>query len=142
MISVVADKPEIIDYLLEKDADIELSDINGETALTIAKKFNNRLGQHKLAQYKWKKRTDAEARSKGDSNKSNSAFIENTSFNEGRLPHQVFDSSHKTWLKGDFMQVYMMQLVPLSEFSGNGISAPKSVGLEGNNTNKIDIALS
>jgi hypothetical protein len=52
-------------------------------------------------------------------------------FSDDRLPHQVFDSSKKTWMKGQFMQMYMAQLVPLGEYSGGRFSAPKSIGLEG-----------
>ena len=52
-------------------------------------------------------------------------------FSETRLPHQIFDSSKKTWFKGNFMQVYMMQLCPQSEYSGGSLSAPKSIGKEG-----------
>ncbi|CAF0933556.1 unnamed protein product [Brachionus calyciflorus] len=123
MVSVVANKTDIIEYLLENNANIDLVDINGDTALSIAKKFNNKLGQHKLTQFKWKKRTEAELKSK---NKDNDDEI----FPEKRLPHQIFDSSKKTWIKGKFMQMYMMQLVPQREFSGSGLSAPKSVGKE------------
>lgn len=127
MVSVVANRTDIIDFLLANDADIDISDINGDSALTIAKKFNNKLGQHRLTQFKWKKRTDAEMRLKKESIQGEQEEI----FPEKRLPHQIFDSSKKTWLKGNFMQVYMMQLVPQSEFSGGGISAPKSVGKQG-----------
>lgn len=122
MVAVVANKTEVIDYLLEKNVNIDSSDINGDTALTIAKKFNNKLGQNRLTQYKWKKRTDAEMKNKKPSDEDDEIFTER------RLPHQVFDSSKKTWLKGDFMQIYMMQTAPYSEYSGSGLSAPKSVG--------------
>lgn len=127
MVSVVANRTEIIDYLLGNNADIDITDINGDTALSIAKKFNNKLGQHRLTQFKWKKRTEAELRMKKDSAKNQEEEI----FSEKRLPHQIFDSSKKTWLKGNFMQVYMVQLVPQGEFSGSGISAPRSVGKQG-----------
>lgn len=124
MVAVVANRTEIIDHLLEKDANIDTLDINGDTALTIAKRFNNKLGQYRLTQYKWKKRTEAELKHRKQSEQNNNDDI----FGDKRLPHQVFDSSKKTWLKGDFMQIYMMQLAPYSEFSGNSLSAPKSVG--------------
>lgn len=52
-------------------------------------------------------------------------------FEDSLLPHQVFDSSKKTWFKGDFMQVYMAQLVPTGEYSGSRLDAPKSIGFEG-----------
>jgi hypothetical protein len=52
-------------------------------------------------------------------------------FPDKRLPHQVFDSSKKTWFKGNFMQIYMMHLVPMPEFSGGSLSAPRSIGKEG-----------
>ena len=128
MISVVANKSEIIDHLLSKNADTEVCDLNGDCALSIAKKFGNRLGQHKLAQYKWKKRTEAEAQAKEASRERADDLCV---LNDHRLPHQVFDSSQKTWFKGNFMQMYMMQLEPLGEFSGSRFSAPKSIGLEG-----------
>lgn len=127
MVSVVANKTDIIGYLLDNNADIDIVDINEDSALSIAKKFNNKLGQHKLSQYKWKKRTEAELKSK-----SKVRIEEDEIFPEKRLPHQIFDSSKKTWLKGKFMQMYMMQLVPPREFSGSGLSAPRSVGREGN----------
>lgn len=126
MLSVVANKTEIIDFLLDQNADVDITDINGDSALTIAKKFNNKLGQHRLTQFKWKKRTDAEIKSR------KSAMSEDEDiFPEQRFPHQIFDSSKKTWFKGNFMQVYMMQLVPQNEFSGSSLSAPKSVGKQG-----------
>ena len=126
MLSEVANKTDIIDFLLDQNADVDITDINGDSALTIAKKFNNKLGQHRLTQFKWKKRTDAEIKSR------KSAMSEDEEiFPEKRFPHQIFDSSKKTWFKGNFMQVYMMQLVPQNEFSGSGLSAPRSVGKQG-----------
>jgi hypothetical protein len=127
MVSVVANKTDIIDYLLSNDADIDLTDVNGDSPLTISKKFNNKLGTHKLAQFKWKKRTEAEMKTK----KSSANKEEPPIFTETRLPHQIFDSSKKTWIKGDFGAMYMMQLVPESEYSGGKLSAPKSIGKEG-----------
>lgn len=47
MISVVADQMKIVDFLLDNNADVDLCDINGDNAMTIAKKFNNKLGQHR-----------------------------------------------------------------------------------------------
>lgn len=126
MVSVVANKTEVIEFLLDNNANVDLADINGDTALTIAKKFNNKLGIHKLTQYKWKKRTEAEMKLKAKKPEDDDEI-----FPDKRLPHQVFDSSKKTWLKGNFMQIYMVQLVPQREFSGSGLSAPKSVGKEG-----------
>lgn len=126
MISVVANKTEIIEFLLDNNANVDQADINGDTALSIAKKFNNKLGIHKLTQYKWKKRTEAEMKLKAKEPEDDDEI-----FPDKRLPHQVFDSSKKTWLKGNFMQIYMVQLVPQREFSGSGLSAPRSVGKEG-----------
>ena len=95
--------------------------------MTISKKFNNKLGTHKLAQFKWKKRTEDEIKAK----KSSTKIEEVNVFPETRLPHQIFDSSKKTWIKGKFGAVYMMHLVPDNEFSGTKLSAPRSVGKEG-----------
>ena len=105
MQSVVANRTSIIDYLLDQSVDIDAADINGDTALTIARKFNNKAGQHRLTQFKWKQRTDAEARANRKNKKEPDEI-----FSETRLPHQIFDSSKKTWFKGNFMQVYMVRL--------------------------------
>lgn len=127
MIALAADKIQIVDILLDACVDIDIEDENDENAVIIAKKFNNKLGQHRLAQFKWKKRTEEEIQTK-----KNSKIAENKPvFMETRLPHQIFDSSQKTWFKGDFMQVYMANLVPPDEFSGTKLSAPKSVGIAG-----------
>lgn len=128
MVSVVANQSNIIDYLLEKDVNIDLKDINGDTALTIAKKFNNKLGQYRLTQHKWKKRTEAERKKSKEKGGGTDDESDETAAGHDVKAHQVFDSSKKTWLKGDFMQIYMMQLTPPGEFSGTGLSAPKSVG--------------
>ncbi len=87
-------------------------------------KFNLR-----LAQFKWKKRLEEEIKSKKEVKvqKEVPVFL-----SDDRLPHQVFDSSKKTWLKGEFMQMYMAQLVNQGEFSGSSFAAPRSVGMEGN----------
>ena len=129
MVSIVANRPTVIDYLLEHHSNIDLCDINGDSALTIAKKFNNKLGQYKLTQYNWKKRTQAEINSKKQANEADEDANDPV-FNETRLAHQIYDSSKKTWLKGSLMQVYMMHLVPDNEFSGSRLDAPKSVGKE------------
>jgi ankyrin repeat protein len=126
MVSVVANKTDVIDHLLLNNADTEICDLNGDSALTIAKKFNNKLGQHRLTQFKWKKRADMELKEKKSLNNDDDGL-----FPDKRLPHQVFDSSKKTWLKGNFMQIYMMHLVPMPEFSGGSLSAPRSIGKEG-----------
>ena len=128
LIAIVAEKMKILDFLLENNVDVDLCDANGDNAVSLAKKFNNKLSQHRLAQYKWKKRLEEETKSKHEVK---SAANEVNIFTEKRLPHQVFDSSKKTWLKGEFMQVYMAQLVPQGEYSGSSLSAPKSVGYEG-----------
>lgn len=122
MVAVVANQTDIIDYLLEKDVNIDLKDINGDTALTIAKKFNNKLGQYRLTQHKWKKRTEAERKKSKEKSAEDELDGEDQRY-PAALPHQVFDSSKKTWLKGDFMQIYMMQLTGMSdEFSGGALS--------------------
>lgn len=46
-IAVVADQMKIIDFLLENDADVEVSDLNGDNAISTAKKFSNKLAQHR-----------------------------------------------------------------------------------------------
>lgn len=126
MQSVVANRIHIIDFLLDQNVDIDAMDINGDSALTIARKFNNKAGQYRLTQFKWKKRTEAEMKAKRKNPQEPDEI-----FSETRLPHQIFDSSKKTWFKGNFMQVYMMQVCPQSEFSGGSLSAPKSIGKEG-----------
>ena len=127
MIALAADKIPIVDMLLDANVDIDVEDLNGENAVHLAKKFNNKLGQHRLAQFKWKKRTEDEIKQK----KVSKGHQEMPVFSETRLPHQVFDSSKKTWFKGNFMQVYMAHLVPPDEYSGTKLSAPKSIGIAG-----------
>lgn len=132
MVSVVAYNSDVIDYLLERDVNIDMKDINGDTALTIAKKFNNKVGQYRLTQHKWKKRTEAERKKSREAAAAEDAEdLSGGSGGGGYLPHQVFDSAKKTWLKGDFMQIYMMHLTGKpEEFSGSALSAPKSVGMQ------------
>lgn len=127
MIAIASDKIQIVDILLDANVDIDLEDTNSDTVVTIAKKFNNKLGQHRLAQFKWKKRTEEELKNKKEAKQTEDKPV----FTETRLPHQVFDSSKRTWFKGDFMQVYMAHLVPPDEYSGTNFSAPKSVGIAG-----------
>lgn len=124
MVAVVADKIDIIDLLLKHNVDIEVCDINGECAIDIAKKFNNKLGQHRLVQFKWRKRTEEEMKKKLEALKKNNGIIP---INDDRLPHQIYDSQQKTWFKGDYIQIYMAQLVTPSEYSGTGFSAPKTL---------------
>lgn len=127
MIALASDKIQIVDILLDACVDIEIEDMNGETAVQVAKKFNNKLGQHRLAQFKWRKRTEEEIKTKKEAKHTE----QQTVFNEKRLPHQIFDSSQKTWFKGNFMQIYMAHLVPPDEYSGTKLSAPKSIGIAG-----------
>lgn len=136
MVGVVANQPDVIDYLLERDVNIDAKDVNGETALVIAKKFNNKLGQYRLTQHKWKKRTEAERKKSREAKEQHGGAHDldddaGAFTDRSYLPHQVFDSSKKTWLKGDFMQIYMMHLTGKpDEFSGSSLSAPKSVGMQ------------
>lgn len=132
MVSVVAYNSDVIDYLLERDVNIDMKDINGDTALAIAKKFNNKVGQYRLTQHKWKKRTEAERKKSREAAAAEDAEnLSGSGGGGGYLPHQVFDSGKKTWLKGDFMQIYMMHLTGKpEEFSGSSLSAPKSVGMQ------------
>jgi ankyrin repeat protein len=127
MLSVASNKLDVIDFLLKKNANADIEDINGDSAFSIAKFFKNKSSLNKLTQYKWRKRIKLNLKEKNDEKESREIFA------DLRSPHQMFDSSKKTWLKGDFMQVYMMNLTPAREFSGSRLSAPKSVGLEGNN---------
>jgi ankyrin repeat protein len=124
MVAVVADKIDVIDLLLKHNVDIEVCDINGESAIDIAKKFNNKLGQHRLVQFKWRKRTEEEMRKKLEALKKNNGLIP---IIDDRLPHQIYDSQQKTWFKGDYIQMYMAQIVEPNEFSGTGFSAPKTL---------------
>jgi hypothetical protein len=127
MISIASDKMQVVDLLLEAKVDIDVEDLNGDNVVDLAKKYNNKLGQHRLAQFKWKKRTEEELKNKKNAKKNEEIPV----FNETRLPHQVFDSSKKTWFKGNFMQVYMAHLVPPDEYSGTKLGAPKSIGIAG-----------
>lgn len=47
IISIVADQMKIMDFLLDSHADVETADTVGENAVTIAKRFNNKLAQHR-----------------------------------------------------------------------------------------------
>lgn len=46
-VSVVADQMKMIDFFLENNADVDLSDISGDNPVMTAKKFNNKLAQHR-----------------------------------------------------------------------------------------------
>lgn len=127
MVAVVADRTDIVQLLLEHNADVDICDVKNENAIDIAKKFNNKFGQNTLIEFKWRKRTEAAMKKKRE--EMNSSELSNK---EDRFAHQIFDSNHKTWFKGDYAQVYMQQLIPCGEFSGTGFSAPKSVKNKGN----------
>jgi ankyrin repeat protein len=47
IISIVADQMKIMDFLLDNHADCELCDESGGNAMIIAKRFNNKLAQHR-----------------------------------------------------------------------------------------------
>lgn len=131
MVAVANNKLEIIDALLNKDANIEIEDMNGDDAFGIAKLFNNKQSLNRLTQHKWKKRIQSGSKSSKKATDLGSSLDDENIFTDGRCAYQMFDSSKKTWLKGDFMQMYMMNLVPGREFSGSHLSAPHSVGREG-----------
>jgi hypothetical protein len=117
MVSVVNDQINIVNYLLEKNADIDLCDENGDSALDIARKFKNKIGQNSLLVFKWNKRAKNVLGKTGGK----------LPVIDDRFACQMHDSSKKTWLKGDFAQLYMMQLRGPNEFSGSGFAAPKSI---------------
>lgn len=129
MVSVVNDKIDIVNLLLEKNADIDLCDEHGENALDIARKFKNKIGQNSLLVYKWNKRAEKTLKSKKKTDGGHLPSIED------RFDHQLYDSSKRTWLKGDFQQVYMMQLKAYEDFSGTGFDAPRSLKIKSKQKN-------
>jgi hypothetical protein len=142
MISMFCDKEGSIEEILKHNPETDIEDESGDGAMQIAKRFKNKLGQQRLTQHKWQQRIDKKTitnskdlekntENHSNNNPNNNTSVSSPNFNDSRLPHQVFDSSKKTWLKGNFMQVYMLQLVPLGEYSGSRINAPKSVGVQG-----------
>ena len=122
MVAVVADRTDIVQLLLDHNANVDICDVNNENAIDIAKKFNNKYGQNTLIEFKWRKRTEESMRKKRE--EMDTSELSNK---DDRFAHQIFDSNQKTWLKGNYAQVYMQQLIPSGEFSGTGFSAPKSV---------------
>lgn len=123
MVSVVNDKIEIVDFLLQNNADIDLCDIEGETVIDIARKFNNKIGQNSLLVFKWKKRASSELSRRKRLLDENGGVLPIV---DDRFAFQMHDSSKKTWLKGDFVQFYMSQVKKAQEFSGSGFSAPRA----------------
>jgi hypothetical protein len=137
MVSVVNDKIDIVNLLLEKNADIDLCDEHGDTALDIARKFKNKIGQNSLLVYKWNKRATKSLNLKKKILTENGGQLPSI---DDRFDHQLYDSSKKTWLNGNFAQVYMMQLKAYEDFSGTGLGAPKSLKIK--SINNFDFSLS
>jgi hypothetical protein len=140
MVSVVNDKIDIVNLLLEKNADIDLCDEHGDTALDIARKFKNKIGQNSLLVYKWNKRATKSLNLKKKILTENGGQLPSI---DDRFDHQLYDSSKKTWLNGNFAQVYMMQLKAYEDFSGTGFGAPKSLKIKSiNNISLLSLSLS
>ncbi len=104
-----------IDILLEKGAATERIDSAGKTASAVANEFGNRASEKKLFLFQWQKRAQSTNTKKRDT---------------ALMMHQQFDSGYPIWRRGKYQQVYLCKTLPVGEFIGSAINAPKTKSLK------------
>ena len=104
-----------IDLLLEHGANAGLLDFIGKTPAMIANEYGHRISEKQLFLFQWQKRANRLTLKKDTSS---------------LMMHQQFDSGYCTWLKGKTQQVYLCNTLPVSEFIGTGIDAPRQKSLK------------
>ncbi len=108
--AAASDRSKCIDLLLERGASTEITDNAGKTASAIANEYGNRGSEKKLFLFQWQKRAES----------ANQKMTETK-----MMMHQQFDSGYPIWRKGKYQQVYMCKTLPVGEFVGTAINAPK-----------------
>ena len=99
-----------IDMMLEKGASMDISDVQGKTALAVASQWGFKDSERHLFLFQWQTRA---------------ASLKPRRRSKTLMMHQQFDSALPTWMKGRHAQVYFCQTLPPGEFAGTGISAPR-----------------
>ena len=99
-----------IDLMLEKGASMDISDVQGKSALNIASQWGFKDSERHLFLFQWQTRA---------------ASVKPRRKNKTLMMHQQFDSGFPIWMKGRHAQVYFCQTLPPGEFAGTGISAPR-----------------
>eukprot|EP00794_Sanderia_malayensis_P018923 gene18923-20827_t len=113
--AAASDSSKCIDLLLEKGASTEIMDNSGKTASSVANDYGNRGSEKKLFLFQWQKRAES-ANHKVTASKV--------------MMHQQFDSGYPIWRKGKYQQVYLCKTLPVGEFIGTAINAPKTKSMK------------
>ena len=90
-------------------ADIDAADNNGETPLTVAETFGNKVCERHLFLFRWQQRAKQTLKNK---------------MQVDMFAHQYFDSTNPVWFKGKHGQIYLTQILPPGEFEGTSFNAP------------------
>ena len=90
-------------------ADIDAEDEDGETALSIAAKFNHKSCERHLFLFRWQER----------------AKRTRPSTQPDRMAHQFFDSAFPVWMNGPQSQLYFTNILPPGVFEGTRLDSPK-----------------
>ncbi|CAH1780417.1 unnamed protein product [Owenia fusiformis] len=110
-VAAATDSGPIIDLLLEKGANINEVDINGDTALDISNFFGHKGCERHLFLFRWQERAKQSRKKIG----------------RPKMAHMHFDSAFPVWLSGKHGQIYMSEIMGPQEFQGTGFDAPKHV---------------
>ena len=95
--------------MLSSGADIDAEDNFGETALSTATHFDHKDSERHLFLFRWQQR----------------AKVTRPRTQHEMFAHQYYDSAFPVWLTGARAQLYVMQILPASEFEGTSFSAPR-----------------
>ena len=110
-ITAAQGKNNAVEVLLNNGATIEDPDNDGKSPLVLAGLWGHKSCERQIFLFQWQQRA---------------AKQKPISDNGQLLAHQMYDSKLKTWLTGQQAQLYYSQILPPGEFSGTGLSAPRS----------------